>query len=258
MLVATWNVNSIRTRLDHITNWVNENKLDLLLLQETKVQDSQFPLSAIEEIGYGAIFNGQKSYNGVATLYKNDDKNQPKLITSTFSTFEDEQQRLQVILYNDIYFFNVYIPNGKDINNPAFEYKLSWLDALISEVKAIIEQNKSVAILGDYNIAPDSIDVHNEQRWENSILTCKAVRDKFKEMESLQLIDVFRAKHPEANEFTWWDYRLAAFQRGWGLRIDHILASQALYDRTTTVWHDKDERSKEKPSDHIPVCWLID
>jgi exodeoxyribonuclease-3 len=251
MRIASWNVNSIRPRIEQLTAWLARARPDVVCLQETKVEDEKFPMAEIGDAGYRAAISGQRTYNGVAILTRfgltADD-----VKMHLEGDPDDAHKRYIAATVEGIRIVGVYVPNGQEITAPAYQYKLQWL----SRLKADLAQNppdQPLLVCGDFNVAPEAIDVHNPKKWENTVLFHTAVRDRLKDLLSLGLVDSFRAKHPEVKEFSWWDYRLGAYKRNWGLRIDLALANAALMSRITDATIDKAPREAERPSDHAPV-----
>tara|TARA_B100000902_G_scaffold231367_1_gene219437 strand:- start:66 stop:791 length:726 start_codon:yes stop_codon:yes gene_type:complete len=239
--------------MPHLIDWLREEAPDIVGLQETKVEDSAFPISDLESINYSALFLGQKTYNGVAFLFKKNDN--PELIKTP--SFFDNQKRIIAIRSQGIVFVNLYVPNGSRVDSEKYEYKLQWLTSLIDWVKDTFKKNSKLILMGDFNIAPSDIDVHDPELWKDKILCSVAERQAFKEIIDLGLYDAYRLAHNEDKSFTWWDYRLNGFRRNLGLRIDHILVSESLRGRVSNVEIAKNLRSLERPSDHAPVVASI-
>lgn len=248
MKIATWNVNSLKVRLDQVLQWLDENKPDVLALQETKSTDDNFPVTAINEAGYQVVYSGQKTYNGVAIISKQEASD----LTTDFPSLADPQRRILGATINDIRILNLYVPNGSSVDSDKYQYKLNWLSHLIEYVKEQLSTYKKLVILGDFNIAPADIDVHDPELWRDSVLCSPAERAKLQDLLALGLVDVYRQLNTDA-EYSWWDYRQAAFRRNMGLRIDLILANKALAATSTRVVIDKLARKWERPSDHAPV-----
>lgn len=249
MKIATWNVNSIRVRLPHITDWLSKQQPDVLCLQETKVVDDLFPAEALQEVGYESIYCGQKTYNGVAILSKStaeDVLRQPAVL-------KDEQKRCIAATFDNVRVINIYVPNGSEVGSDKYQYKLQWLKQLHTHLKEELKLYKQLVIVGDYNIAPEDSDVHDPKAWQGSVLVSDKERDAFQAMIAMGLVDVFRQFEQEQDSYSWWDYRAAAFRRNRGLRIDHILCSEPLSQQCHSCVIDKEPRSWEKPSDHAPV-----
>lgn len=247
--IATWNVNSLRTRLSHLLDWLNIAKPDVLALQETKLLDIDFPVMEITQAGYQMVFCGQKAYNGVALLSRFP-------ISDTITCipgFDDHQRRLLAATVNKIRVINLYVPNGSEVGSEKYLYKLNWLAKITDFIKQQQTQYERVVVLGDFNIAPEDRDVHDPKRWEGSVLVSAAERDALKALMAIGLQDAFRLFEQGEGHFSWWDYRAGAFVRGHGLRIDHILLSTALAKECKQCLIDKSPRSWERPSDHVPV-----
>jgi len=249
MRIATWNVNSFKVRLPHVLDWLATNQPDVLCLQELKQEDSQFPLAALQEAGYQAIFSGQKTYNGVAILSKSAATD----VQSGIPDFPDEQKRVIAATVEGIRIVCVYIPNGQSLDSDKYQYKLSWLAALQKWLKDELVKFPKLALLGDYNIAPDDRDVYDPQAWAGNILVSDAEREAFHGLEQLGLHDSFRLFEQPEKSYSWWDYRMMAFRRNMGLRIDHILLSAPLVQSCTACTIDRAPRKLERPSDHAPV-----
>ena len=249
MKLAAWNVNSLNVRLPHVLDWLRAHQPDALCLQELKMEDVKFPLAAIEEAGYHAVFDGQKTYNGVAILSRKrlDD------VTRAMPGFADEQKRVIAATLDGVRIVCVYIPNGQDVESDKYQYKLRWLDALAGFMQQQITQYGDVALLGDYNIAPDDRDVHDPKAWDGKVLCSAPERAAFQRLIDLGMKDSFRLFDQPERSFSWWDYRMNGFKRGLGLRIDHILLTPSIAARCETATIDTEPRSWERPSDHAPV-----
>jgi exodeoxyribonuclease-3 len=249
MKVATWNVNSLKVRLPQVLDWLSVNQPDVLCLQETKLEDPNFPLAAINAAGYQARFSGQKTYNGVALLGRSagDDG------VMGLPGFADEQKRVIAATYGDVRVVCVYVPNGQSLDSDKFQYKLAWLDALNAWLRTELVRYPKLALLGDFNIAPDERDVHDPKAWEGQVLFSQPERLAFQGLLKLGLSDSFRLFDQPEKVFSWWDYRMAAFRRNMGLRIDHILLSEALARSCAFCSIDTGPRKLERPSDHAPV-----
>jgi exodeoxyribonuclease-3 len=249
MKLVTWNVNSLNVRLPHVLQWLADNPVDVLCLQELKMTDEKFPVAAIEEAGYHVAFTGQKTYNGVAILSRH-----PILdVVKNNPLFPDEQQRIISGTIEGIRIICAYIPNGQAVGSEKYAYKLKWLEALHTWVEAELKVYPKLALLGDYNIAPDDRDVHDPVAWEGDILVSPPERAAFEGLISLGLSDAFRLFEQEEKQFSWWDYRRMGFRLNRGLRIDHILLSAPLKAQCTACVIDKTPRKWEQPSDHTPV-----
>ena len=247
--IATWNVNSIRARLEHLANWLTQTSPDVVGIQETKVQDADFPHAELAALGYHVLFSGQKSYNGVAVLSK-----QPAtLLASALPGFDDPQRRVLAAKVAGITLVNLYVPNGSAVGSEKYSYKLAWLDALGDWVAKLVASGEPLMLIGDFNIAPDDRDVHDPEAWRGKILCSEEERQRLRRLIDLGLCDVFRRFEQPAQAFSWWDYRAGGFRRNEGLRIDLILASAALAERCEACDIDVGPRRWEKPSDHAPV-----
>ncbi|MGV3741722.1 MAG: exodeoxyribonuclease III [Burkholderiaceae bacterium] len=249
MQLATWNVNSLKVRLPHVLQWLAENPVDILCLQETKTIDSKFPVAEIEAAGYQVAFSGQPTYNGVAILSRHAIEN----VVKNNPLFPDEQQRIISATIAGMRIVCAYVPNGQSVGSDKYQYKLQWLKALRQWLETELSLHPNLALLGDYNIAPDDRDVHDPVAWKGQVLVSDAERDEFKALCGLNLVDAFRLFEQAEKLYSWWDYRQMAFRRNMGLRIDHILLSPPLASRCTACVIDKLPRKWEQPSDHTPV-----
>ncbi len=249
MKLATWNVNSLKVRLPHVVDWLKTAAPDVLCLQETKLEDKNFPLAEIEALGYRAVFSGQKTYNGVALITKTDALD----VVSAISDFEDVQKRILAATIDGVRVICAYIPNGQSLDSDKYQYKLKLLAALRYWLAGEIQRNPKLALLGDYNIAPEDRDVHDPKAWEGNVLVSEPERAAFRALIDLGLKDSYRLFEQPEKTYTWWDYRMMAFRRNMGLRIDHILLSDALAPSCTSCVIDKAPRKWERPSDHVPV-----
>ncbi|MDP1536109.1 MAG: exodeoxyribonuclease III [Burkholderiales bacterium] len=249
MRLATWNVNSLKVRLPQVLAWLAVHTPDALCLQETKLEDAKFPLAEIEAAGYRASFSGQKTYNGVALLTR-----QPvAAATHGIPGFSDPQKRVTAATFNGVRIVCVYVPNGESVESDKYRYKLDWLAALTVWLRAEIAQYPALALLGDFNIAPDDRDVHDPQAWAGKVLCSAPERAAYAQLTALGLHDTFRLFAQPERSFSWWDYRMNAFRRKLGLRIDLILASTALAGQCRACSIDSEPRRNERPSDHAPV-----
>ncbi|MCP5278338.1 MAG: exodeoxyribonuclease III [Thiobacillus sp.] len=258
MKLVTWNVNSLKVRLPQLLDWLPAAQPDVVCLQETKLTDEAFPQADIEAAGYRAVFSGQKTYNGVAILSRH-----PLMeVQAGIPGFEDEQKRVLAATVGDgdekLRVICVYIPNGQSLDSDKYQYKLRWLDALIAWLKDELNRHPRLALLGDYNIAPEDRDVHDPLAWEGNVLVSEPERARFRALLALGLKDAFRLFEQPEKSFSWWDYRAAGFRRNLGLRIDHILLSSALAGKCTACVIDKEPRKLERPSDHTPVLAELD
>jgi exodeoxyribonuclease-3 len=247
--LATWNVNSLKVRLPHLLDWLAQASPDAMCLQETKTEDAAFPVEALRAAGYEAVFCGQKAYNGVAILART-----PLLdVQHGIPGFADDPKRVITATVGDLRIVSIYAPNGQSPTSDKYAYKLRWYEALAAWLKDELPRRPRLAVLGDFNVAPEDRDVHNPKRWEGEIHVSEPERAAFRRLLALGFADAFRLFEQPEKEFSWWDYRLMAFQRGWGLRIDEILLSPDLAKRCVACKIDKGPRSLERPSDHAPV-----
>lgn len=247
--IASWNVNSLNVRLPQVLSWLAEHQADVLALQELKMPDEKFPFAAFEEIGYHAICHGQRTYNGVAIISKTPTSH----IQKNLPEFIDEQKRVIAATVEGIRVINLYIPNGESVESPKFQYKQSWLAALYEYLELELKHHPKLVVLGDFNIAPEPEDVHDPKAWEGHVLFSAIERQFFQRFLGLGLYDSFRLFSQAEKSFSWWDYRMNGFKRNLGLRIDHILISEALKSACSASYIDKNPRAAERPSDHAPV-----
>lgn len=252
MKIASWNVNSLNVRLPHLLKWLKIGNPDVLVLQETKLEDHKFPQAEIEAAGYRVAFDGQKTYNGVAILSRQDILDVQKGIPG----FADEQKRALAATVGGVRIIDLYVVNGQAVGSEKYDYKLRWLEAVTDWVRDELTRHPQLVVLGDFNIAPDERDVHDAALWnDDSILTSTAERAALKRLLALGLHDSFRLHSDEAGQFSWWDYRMGGFRRNLGLRIDLVLVSEALKVRTKASGIEREPRTWERPSDHAPV-WI--
>ena len=247
MRVATWNVNSLRVRLPHLLDWLRDAQPDVACLQETKTEDANFPVAELRAAGYESVYWGQKAYNGVAILSRTSITD----VTHGVPDFADELKRCLQATVNGVRVVCLYAPNGEAPGTEKYAYKLRWYEALTRWLGD--GKTTNLAVLGDLNIAPEPRDVHDPKRWEGKIHFSEPERAAFRAVVGVGLKDAFRLFEQPEKQFTWWDYRLKAFERGWGLRIDHILLSPDLAKRCTACTIDLAPRKRERPSDHAPV-----
>lgn len=249
MKLATWNVNSLNVRLSHVIEWLGTAEPDVLVLQEIKQVTEAFEAAAFASIGYNAVASGQKTYNGVAVVSRTPSSDP----VTEFPGFEDPQRRILAATIDDVRIVNLYVPNGSAVGSEKYDYKLSWLAALRGFLEAELQQHENLVVLGDFNIAPDDRDVYDPKKWGDDILCSPAEREALRALLELGLSDVFRQFEQPESTFSWWDYRAAGFRRNAGLRIDLILASEALAARCASSHVDREPRTWERPSDHAPV-----
>ena len=249
MKIATWNVNSLRVRLDHVLAWLESTDCDILALQETKLTDENFPVGAFETAGYHAVFSGQPTYNGVALI----SRQPPEEVVMEIDGLADPQRRVLAASYGGLRITNLYVPNGQTVESDKYQYKLKWLAALHAQLASEADRYEHHVILGDFNIAPDDRDVHDPAVWEGKVLCTDAEREALEGILDLGFSDTFRLfEHPEKS-YSWWDYRAGAFRRNMGMRIDLILASEGLSRGCTGCHIDAEPRRWQRPSDHTPV-----
>jgi len=258
LLVATWNVNSIRSRIDHVKEWLVTNKVDILCLQETKTEDKFFPIEIFSNLGYEVSVSGQKSYNGVAIISRLPIKNIKIGFDEVIKDYKDlsilnEQKRIISAEINDIRIINVYVPNGSSINSDKFIYKEKWIECLQVYLREFNSNHTPICLLGDFNIAPEDRDIHTPSSYQESIMASSKERKLLTDALGEDLEDVFRIFEPGAGNWSWWDYRHSAWERDKGWRIDHIYLTEDILSCTNSCWIDKEPRSREKPSDHAPV-----
>lgn len=247
MKIATWNLNSIKVRLPQLLDWLAGMQPDVLCVQELKCEDSSFPLADIEAVGYRAVFNGQKTYNGVAILSR-----QPALdVVRDIPGFADQQKRVIAATIGEVRVICAYFPNGQAVGSEKFAYKLDWLRALTAWLQTELERHPQLVLAGDYNIAPEDRDAHPD--WKEEIHVSPPERAAFRALLDLGLKDAFRLFEQPDRTYSWWDYRMLAFRRNFGLRIDHLLVSDALVPQVWLCGVDKAPRKLERPSDHAPV-----
>ena len=253
MKIISWNVNSVRARIENIKHYIKDSEPDVLMLQEIKTQNENFPNDEFKNLGYISYVFGQKSYNGVAIISKHeldntnnnfikDDLNQSRIITAELKL---KKKRIQLI--------NIYVPNGNPVDTEKYEYKKNWLKKFILNVKKKIKKNSNILIAGDFNIIPEEIDVHDFKRYENDALGRLEIRKKYRELINLGFKDVYRLKNKTKQEYTFWDYFAGSWQKNYGMRIDHFLISNSLVENIKSININKKPRSKEKPSDHTPI-----
>ena len=254
MKIATWNVNSLRVRLPHLEAWLATTAIDVLGLQETKITDADFPAGEVTRLGLAGAWHGQRTYNGVALLGR-----EPVVdISRGMPGYADEQARVIAGTVRGVRVIDVYVPNGQSVGSEKYAYKLAWLGALREYLKAELAAHPRLAVMGDFNIAPEDRDVHDPKAWEGQVLVSPLERSALAALCDLGLEDVFRRFEQPDPSFSWWDYRAAAFRRNHGLRIDLVLASRALASRCTGCRIDADPRRAERPSDHAPVIAEFD
>lgn len=249
MQLVTWNVNSLNVRLPHLLQWLADNPVDVICIQETKLTDDKFPVAAIEAAGYQVVFSGQKTYNGVAILSRLPLTD----IVRNNPLFPDEQQRILAATIGDMRVVCAYVPNGQAVDSDKYQYKLSWMAALRTWLAGELARYPKLAVLGDYNVAPDDRDVHDPAAWEGEVHVSPRERQAFQALLDVGLADAWRLFEQPDRAYSWWDYRMLRFQKNQGLRIDHILLSASLAARCTACTIDRVPRKWKQPSDHTPV-----
>ena len=252
--VASWNVNSIKARLDHVLRWCADTRPAVLALQETKTIDENFPREALAPLGYHLSIAGQPSYNGVAIL----SREAPVEVVTALPGFADEQKRVLGVALPQCFVLNLYVPNGASVGSDKYAYKLAWLDALLAWLPTLLASHPRLLIVGDFNIAPDDRDVHDPEAWRDQVLCSEPERERLRKILELGFKDTFRLFEDADGHFSWWDYRAAGFRRNLGLRIDLALASPALAGLCRQSRIDREPRRWEKPSDHAPVVAEFD
>lgn len=254
LTIATWNINSIRARLPLLLSWLQEIKPDVVLLQETKTEDAQFPREDIETLHYNIALYGQKTYNGVAILSKFPIED----VTENLPGFQDAQARYIEAVIKGVRVASVYVPNGMAVGSDKYHYKLDFLNHLYAHAQTLLTYDEAFILGGDFNIAPTDQDVYDPQEWQEEILCSTPEREGFRSLLYLGLTDALRALHPEDKElYTWWDYRRGAWLNNFGLRIDHLLLSPQAADHLKNAFVDKKPRGSEKASDHAPVLCTL-
>jgi len=249
MKIVSWNVNSLNVRLPHVLDFLEQEKPDILALQETKLQDANFPVESINDAGYQVVFSGQKTYNGVALLSKSTATD----LVMDLPNLIDPQRRLLAATIDGRRIINIYIPNGQEVGSDKYAYKFRWLTAFRDYLKTELETDQRLVVLGDYNIAPADQDIHDPERWRGKIMCSNAEREWFQSLLELGLTDTVRHLHSDQAMHSWWDYRMNAFRRHWGIRIDHLLATNSMPPLQAGVA--SNYRALERPSDHAPV-WV--
>lgn len=253
MKIASWNVNSLKVRLPHLLRWLDESKPDIVALQETKIEDLYFPVPELLEAGYYSVYAGQKTYNGVAILARQ----RPQDLVADIPYLDDPSRRILAATVGELRIVNLYVVNGKAVGDEKYEHKLHWLARVRDFLAAEIERYPNLVVLGDFNIAPEDRDVHDPEAWHERILCSTPEREALQKIQALGLHDSFRLFHDEDGQFSWWDYRQAAFDRNQGLRIDLVLLSDALKKAAKDASIERDPRTWERPSDHTPATAML-
>ncbi len=251
MEIVSWNVNSVRARLERLLNLLERHQPDVVCLQELKCTEDKFPFDVVRKAGYNAVVHGQPSYNGVAILSREE-------LVMQCKGMDDGQARFICADTYGLRIVSAYIPNGSSPASPKYAYKLQWLDDFAKLASQLREGHGHIVLAGDYNIAPQDQDVANPEQWADTVLCHEAVRQRFDALLANGWVDAYRVCEPEGGHYTWWDYRMLGFPKNNGLRIDHLLVSRELRDRLTGARVDRDERKGRLPSDHAPVFIGID
>lgn len=254
MRIATWNVNSLTVRLEHVLTWMQSAAIDVLMVQETKVTDDKFPQQALESAGFHVAYMGQKTYNGVAIIARDPIEE----VMYGFPEWEDEQKRVIAATVKGLRLVNVYVPNGSSVGSEKYQYKMAWLEACQRYLRSVLDQYDQVVLAGDFNIAPKDCDVHDPKAWEGHVLVSPPEREAYQAILGLGLEDSFDQLYEEGPRFTWWDYRQAGFRRNLGLRIDHLCVTPSVLKKASACLIDPDPRGWERPSDHTPVVLTLE
>ena len=247
--IASWNVNSLRVRLDQVIDWLKANPVDILGLQELKLSDEEFPQQAFEELGYHCVFTGQKTYNGVALI----SKHAPEDVVTDLPGYNDEQRRFIAATYNGVRVVDVYVPNGQELGSEKFSYKQEWFLHLQQAMADYLGVYDKLALMGDFNITPADIDVHDPAKWRGKIHCSDIERLMLQKLMAQGLFDTYRHLNQQGDSFSWWDYRGGGYRANEGLRIDLILSSSKLLQHVQECRIDELPRQRERPSDHTPV-----
>ena len=252
--VASWNVNSLNVRLPHVLAWCAAAKPDILALQETKLPDERFPGDALREAGYHSLYSGQKTYNGVAIISREEGAD----MVTDVPGLDDPQRRILAATFGHTRVIDLYVVNGSELGSEKFSYKMHWLEKVTDFISVEMAQHEKLIVLGDFNIAPQDRDVHDPEAWHEKILCSTQERNALERIMNLGLSDTFRLFEQAEKTWSWWDYRMAAFRRNMGLRIDLVLASKALVEHCSAAYIDREPRTQERPSDHTPVIAEFD
>jgi len=257
MKIGSWNVNSVRARIKNILNYLKSSNPDILMVQEIKTEEKNFPFRDFKTLGYKSYVFGQKGYNGVAFLSK------VSIDKIDLEFIKDKNKQSRIIVgeiknkSNLIKLINIYVPNGNPITTEKYEYKKNWYDLFIKKIKKTLAENKNIIIGGDFNVIPEEIDVYDYKRYENDALFKLEIRKKYRELINLGFLDIYRHFYKDKQEYTFWDYMAGAWQKNNGMRIDHFLVSNNFLNNVKNIIIDKKPRSKLKPSDHTPIVLEI-
>ena len=255
MIVATWNVNSVRVRLPRLEQWLRNRQPHVVCLQETKVVNEDFPTASIEALGYHCLLNGQKTYNGVAILSR---ARPASPIYQLPGDGDDSPRRLLMATIGGVHVINVYAPNGSEVGTEKYAFKLDWYRRLREYLADSMDPGSDIVLCGDFNVAPEDRDVWDPEKWRGRILFSEPEKEVFGALIAWGFQDALRLHRSEGGIYSWWDYRAGAFHRGWGMRIDHVLLTESMATRCRSVEIDRDERKGPKPSDHAPVLATLD
>ena len=253
MIISSWNVNSVRARINNIKEYLKKSSPDIVMMQEIKTEEKNYPFDEFKSLKYESYVFGQKSYNGVAFISKS------KLNNIKQNIFKDKMKQSRIISgelthkKKKINLINIYTPNGNPVDTEKYDYKLYWLDSLIKKLKSLLKTNENIIIAGDFNIIPSAEDVHDPKGYENDALYRIEIRKKLREIYNLGFHDAFRYIYPDKEEYTFWDYTSGAWQKNNGMRIDHFLVTNSLLKNIKDVKINKYPRGREKPSDHTPI-----
>ena len=256
MILSSWNINSVRIRTNQVIDYLKKKKIDILVLQEIKTEDQNFPHDDFKNEGYYSYSSGQKSYNGVAIISK-------KKLKVSSSDFKDPLNQSRYISAEIEYkkkifsLISIYLPNGNPVNTDKYEYKKKWMDLFEKFIKTKFKKNKNIIITGDFNVIPSEEDVDNPEGWSNDALFKLEIRKKFRSLLTIGFKDGFRLFNKEAKQYTFWDYQQGSWQRNKGLRIDHYLISDNMVDSLKVIEIDKFTRDNERPSDHVPIRCVL-
>jgi exodeoxyribonuclease-3 len=251
--LATWNVNSLKVRLPHLLNWLATHAPDIVALQETKLEDEAFPYDELAAAGYASVASGQRTYNGVALLTRVPRAASMDDLVTGIPGFPDEQKRILAATVGDVRVVDLYVPNGQAVGTDKYRYKLAWLESLTRWLEGELVRHPRLAVLGDFNVAPEDRDVHDPRAWAGSVLFSEPEKEALRAVMAAGLTDAFRLFDQPERSYSWWDYRLLSFQKKRGLRNDPILVSPALARECTGCIIDVEPRKLERPSDHAPV-----
>ncbi len=254
MKIVSWNVNSLKVRLEHVLQWSKQNSPDVLAIQETKLTDDKFPEKEITAAGWHVVYSGQPTYNGVCIISSSAATD----VVTDIEGLDDPQRRILAATIDDVRIINLYVVNGSEPDSEKYTYKMHWLEQVTNFIGQQLEEYENVVVLGDFNIAPDDRDVYDAEYWRGKILCTDKERAKLEDILDLGFDDSFRLLHDDGGHYSWWDYRMGGFPRNLGLRIDLILTNEPMSEMLTAAYIDKEPRAWERPSDHTPVVAEFD